>query len=149
MQHAADPNFADAPAMPVYRTGRLLLFAVRRMAVAGLNDAHAAHAIFNHFGIGYRRPLVLIRALMAEISRASQQTVKVAPCCCLRMTGDEAKLLKAVEQVAAAPRQSHALLAELMGTEDCLGVLTTAQAVAQAFLDLGKPLALFPASADE
>lgn len=144
MAESADLNYADAPTVPDLRTARLLLFAIRRMAIAGLDDAHAAHAIFAHFGMSYRRPLVLIRAMMAEIARASQQTVKVAPCCCLRMTSDEATLLKIVEEAADHPRRAHALLTDLMGTPDCLGVLTTAQAVGQAFADLGKPLALFP-----
>lgn len=147
MYHAADRSFADAKPMPDHRTARLLLFAVRRMAVAGLNDAHAAHAILSHFGVSYRRPLILIRAMMAEIARASHQTIKVAPCCCLRMTGDEATLLNAVDHAIDDPRRSHSLLADLMGTPDCLGVLTTAQAVSQAFQDLGKPLALFAAEA--
>ncbi|RJF94151.1 hypothetical protein D3876_01280 [Sphingomonas cavernae] len=119
------------------------------MAVAGLDDAHAAHAVFAHFGMSYRRPLVLIRAMMAEIARASQQIVKVAPCCCLRMTPDEATLLKTVEQAADQPRRAHTLLGDLMGTADCLGVLTTAQAVGQAFADLGKPLALFASTAGD
>lgn len=148
MQESADLNYADAPPVPDLRTGRVLLFVIRRMAAAGLDDAHAAHAVLAHFGMSYRRPLVLIRAMMAEIARASQQTVKVAPCCCLRMTGDEAMLLKTVEQAGEHPRKAHALLTGLMGTADCLGVLTTAQAVSQAFADLGKPLALFPARAN-
>lgn len=143
MAQPADLNYADAPSIPDLRTGRLLLFAMRRMAVAGLDDAHAAHAIFAHFGISYRRPLILIRAMMAEIARASKQTVKVAPCCCLRMTADEAVLLSTVEHAQSHPRRAHTLLSDLMGTPDCLGVLTTAQAVGQAFTDLGKPLALF------
>lgn len=147
MTQSADLNYADAAPIPDLRTARLLLFALRRMAVAGLDDAHAAHAVLSHFGLSYRRPLVLIRAMMAEIARASQQTVKVAPCCCLRMTGDEAALLKVVEEACETPRTAHARLSQLMGTHDCLGVLTTAQAVAQSFADLGKPLALFPASA--
>src|SRR5881628_304358 len=76
-----------APAHP-YR--RLLLFAVRRMAAGGIADAHAAYALFTGFGLGYRRPLILLRALMAEVSRVSAAQLKVAPCCCARMTRDEA-----------------------------------------------------------
>ena len=76
-----------APASP-YR--RLLLFAIRRMAAGGIADAHAAHALFTGFGIGYRRPLILLRALMAEVSRVSTTRLSVAPCCCVRMTRDDA-----------------------------------------------------------
>src|ERR1700761_128514 len=86
-----------APASP-YR--RLLLFAIRRMAAGGIADAHAAHAIFTGFGLGYRRPLVLLRALMAELSRVSTAKLTVAPCCCARMTRDEAMLL---DLIAEAP----------------------------------------------
>jgi hypothetical protein len=126
-----------APASP-YR--RLLLFAVRRMAAGGIDDAHAAHAIFTGFGIGYRRPLVLLRALMAEVSRVSAVRLRVAPCCCPRMTGDEALLLDAVGAAPGDGPGAHRGFARLLRVRDCLGVLTSAQAVAGAFADLGMPL---------
>lgn len=66
-----------APASP-YR--RLLLFTIRRMAAGGIADAHAAHAIFTGFDLSYRRPLILLRALSAELSRVSALQLKVAPC---------------------------------------------------------------------
>lgn len=143
MQEYGDQVFADMAGLPTDQGGRLLIFAMRRMAVGGLHDAHATHSIFAHFGLGYKRPLILIRAMMAEIARASHQTIKIAPCCCPRITTDEANLLQAIEYAEASPRISNATLARLMGTPDCLGVLTTAQAVAQAFHDLGRPLRLF------
>ena len=143
MHDSAEQIFADIAAHPTHQNGRLLVFAIRRMAVGGLHDAHATHAVLAHFGLGYRRPLILMRAMMAEIARASQQTIKIAPCCCLRMTGDEAALLQVIEQACGNPHGAHAMLQQLMGTDACLGVLTTAQAVAQAFHDLGRPLALF------
>jgi len=141
--HSTDDLSAPTRQLPAGRSDRILLFAVRRMAVYGLDDAHAAHAVFAHFGLGYRRPLILIRAMMAEIARASAQTVMVAPCCCTRMTRHEATLLSAVEAGLDDAPRANALLAELMGTPGTLGVLTTAQAVAQSFFDLGKPLSLY------
>jgi hypothetical protein len=142
------PNSADAPAAPLLalpnqRSAQVLLFTIRRMAMFGLDDAHAAHAVFTHFGLRHRRPLVLIRALMAEIARAAQRTVLVAPCCCMRMTGDEARLIEAIETANSDGARSSGAFSELMGTRHTLGVLVTAQAVSQSFFDLGRPLSLY------
>jgi len=126
-----------APASP-YR--RLLLFAIRRMAAGGIADAHAAHAIFTGFGLGYRRPLVLLRALMAELSRVSTAKLTVAPCCCPRMTRDEAMLLDLIAEAPFQPDQVHAAMTGLLHVRSCLGALTSAEAVAAAFTDLGMPL---------
>jgi len=126
-----------APASP-YR--RLLLFAIRRMAAGGIADAHAAHAIFTGFGLSYRRPLVLLRALMAELSRVSAMQLKVAPCCCTRMTRDEAMLLDLIAEAPSRPREVHQALCDLLHLKACLGALGSAEAVANAFADLGMPL---------
>jgi hypothetical protein len=126
-----------APASP-YR--RLLLFGIRRMAAGGIADAHAAHAFFTGFGMGYRRPLILLRALMAELSRVSAARLSVAPCCCARMTRDENILLKSMALAQAEPRTSHDVLRRLLHVRSCLGVLSSAQAVAGAFADLGMPI---------
>ena len=142
MNQPVQETFADIAA-PQGQTARILVFAIRRMATFGLNDAHAAHATLSHFGLSYRRPLILIRTLMAEMARASRQTVMVAPCCCTRITRDEASLLSALSSANSDPAHAHFLLADLMGTPDCLGTVTTAQALAQACQDLGKPLAMF------
>jgi hypothetical protein len=126
-----------APASP-YR--RLLLFAIRRMAAGGIADANAAHAIFTGFGLGYRRPLVLLRALMAELSRVSTAKLTVAPCCCARMTRDEAMLLDLIAEAPFRPEQVHSAMTGLLHVRSCLGALTSAEAVASAFADLGMPL---------
>ena len=128
-----------APASP-YR--RLLLFTIRRMAAAGIGDAHAAHAIFTGFGLGYRRPLVLLRALMGELSRVSTAKLTVAPCCCPRMTRDEAMLLDLIAEAPSQPDHVHDSLSGLLHVRSCLGALSSAQAVATAFADLGMPLHL-------
>lgn len=140
------PDFTDDLAYilpyhaPACASRRLLLFGIRRMASHGLNDAHAASAMIGGFGIGFRRPLVLTRALMAEISRTSAVRLAVAPCCCPRMTGAEAVLLSAVVEARSRPRDMHDALAGALGIRDALGPLITAQALGQAFEDLGRPL---------
>src|SRR3972149_5104254 len=65
---------------------RLLLRVMRLMAIDGINDATAAAALFGHFGGGHRRPLVLMRALMLELSRTSHRQIVLAPPCCGRIT---------------------------------------------------------------
>lgn len=126
--------------LPTDNSQRLLLFGIRRIASAGLNDAHAASAFIGAFGLGFRRPLVLLRALMAEMSRVSNRKVIVAPCCCPRMTEAESVLIGAVTFAILDPHQAHRALTRALGVENCLGALSSAQALGQAFEDLGRPL---------
>lgn len=119
---------------------RLLLLSVRRMGVGGLNDAQAASLMIGAFGLSFRRPLVLVRALMAELARASQRSIMIAPSCCCRMTIAEGVLLRAVATSSAAPRRAHARFCSLCGVDQAIGILSSAQAVAQAFADLGRPI---------
>lgn len=125
---------------PAEENGRLLLFAVRRVATTGLHDAHAANALLCAFGLGYRRPLVLLRALMAELSRISARKIPIAPCCCPRMTADEAVIIEAVAHALDRPHETHERLRATLGVANCLGALSSAQALGQAFADLGRPL---------
>jgi hypothetical protein len=127
----------SAPTSPY---ARLLLFGMRRMAAGGIGDAHAAHSFFTGFGLGYRRPLILTRALMAEVSRVSAIKLVVAPCCCPRMSEAEHVLLGAVASAIADPQGTHDALAGLLKVRDCLGLVTSAQAVAASFADQGMPL---------
>lgn len=127
-------------AVPVVAEQRLLLYALRRMGAHGLNDAHALGALLGCFGRGYRRPLILLRAFMAETSRASRRTIRIAICCCGRMTRDEMLLLDAMMLSLNDPRAAHQSLTKCLGTADCIGTLTSAQALNQAFADLGRPL---------
>jgi hypothetical protein len=129
------PRSAPAPHAP-----RLLLYAIRRMGAHGLRDAHAANALLGAFGLPYRRPLVLIRALLLELARSAKGRIIIAGCCCPRITSDEAWLIEAVSVSTSDPVAARNLLAQCLGTEDCLGALLTAQAVDQAFRDLGRPL---------
>ena len=125
---------------PPEENGRLLLFAVRRVATGGLNDAHVANAFLSAFGLAYRRPLVLLRALMAELSRVSQRKILVAPTCCPRMTGAEGAMMTVISDALDDPHAAHRLLCATLGVENCLGALSSAQALGQAFADLGRPL---------
>jgi hypothetical protein len=119
---------------------RLFLFVMRRMASAGVNDAHAANAMLGAFGRSYRRPLVLMRAMMLELARASSRRIMVAPCCCGKMTTDEAEMMEAVGDALRAPQAAYEAIGALLGNDQALGALTCLQAVAQSYLDLGRPL---------
>lgn len=116
---------------------RLLLYAVRRMSVGGLDDAMAQAAFIGTFGLGYRRPLVLTRLLVTEIARAATQPVMLAPCCCPRVTAAEAAIAGAI---AAEESEAHALLTQVTGTADCLAVASAAFALGEACRDLGRPV---------
>jgi hypothetical protein len=119
---------------------RLLLFGVRQMGSNGLNDASTANAFLNAFGKGFQRPLVLLRALMAEMSGMAAGPIHIAPWCCPRMTGSEAMLLDVMARIRLNPAGSAVLLADLLGVRDAAGITATAQALAYAFADLGLPL---------
>lgn len=119
---------------------RLVLFAVRQMGANGLDDASAAHAVITAFGKDFRRPLVLLRTLMMELSGASNRPIQIAPWCCCRMTPSEGALLAVLEKSLASEDAAHLLLADLLGVRDAAGVLATATALAIAFADAGLPL---------
>ena len=83
-------------ASPADKNRRLLLYCMRRMGAFGLHDAHAANAMLGTFGMAYQRPLVMLRAFMAETTRTSSRKISIAGCCCPRMTFDEARLIDAI-----------------------------------------------------
>lgn len=120
--------------------GRLLLFGLRQMGAHGLHDASAANAFVTAFGRGFQRPLVLLRALVAEISAAAAGPIQIAPWCCARMTAAEATLLDALRCVRTKPKLTELLLSDLLGVRRADGVAATAAAVAEAFADLALPL---------
>lgn len=119
---------------------RLLLFGIRQIGAHGLHDACAAHAFVTAFGKSFQRPLVLLRALMAEMSAASAGPIQIAPWCCPRMTGQEAVLLTVLARIRSQPANAGMLLADLLGVRDASGVAATAHALANAFADLALPL---------
>lgn len=119
---------------------RLALFAIRRMGTHGLADAHAVQAIVGGFGKDFRRPLVLLRALLVELAAAAAWPISIAPCCCPRMTPAEAMLLAVLARAGASPDTAGLLLADLIGVRRADGVLATATALAAAFADAGLPI---------
>lgn len=119
---------------------RLLLFGIRQMGAGGLNDAAAAHAFVTAFGRDFRRPLVLLRSLMAEMSTASAGPIQIAPWCCARMTAAESATIEIIARAPYDPARAQLLLADLLGVRQVDSVLATAHALANAFADLGLPL---------
>ena len=126
--------------LPACANARIVLFAMRRMGANGLADARAAHVMFTAFGQGFRRPLVLMRALMAELASSAAGTIAIAPCCCARMTPAEAALISIVAWVESAPDTARLLTADLLGVRRVENVLMAAGAVATAFADEGRPV---------
>lgn len=132
---------AALPALqPEHPGARLLLFGIRQMGGHGLNDACAAHAFVTAFGKGFRKPLVLLRALMADMAALSHGPIQIAPWCCPRMTGSEAALLAALARVRTNRKAATMLLSDLLGVREVAGVAATARVLAQSFADLGLPL---------
>ena len=127
-------------ALPEDANARLALFAIRRLGAHGLADAHVAHAFMTTFGEGFRRPLVLIRALRHELATTATQPIAIAPCCCPRVTPSEAALLTILTRAASAPCTAWLLLADQLGTRDVGAVLACAEAVAASFADAGRPI---------
>jgi hypothetical protein len=118
----------------------LLLFGIRRSGAQGLHDAATAHAFMTAFGSSFRRPLLLLRALMAELSSTSANAIQIAPCCCPRITAGEAALVEIVGSVETHPERAELLLRDLMGVRHAGGLVATAHLLALAFRDGGRPL---------
>lgn len=127
-------------ALPTCPNARIALFAIRRMGAHGLADARAAHALFTAFGQDFRRPLVLLRALMADLATTAAGQIAIAPCCCARATTAELALLTVLARIETAPATAHLLMADLLGTRTADGPLTAAAAVTAAFADSGRPI---------
>ena len=142
----ADPALAATlgalpHALPGCANARIALFAMRRMGAHGLADARASHALFTAFGEAFRRPLVLLRGLMADLAATATQPIAIAPCCCARATAAERALLTVLARAETRPDTAHLLLADLIAVRRPDGVLASATAVAAAFADAGRPIA--------
>lgn len=141
---AAQPSAALAAALPHRQPQdagrRLMLFAIRRTGAHGLGDAAVAHAFLTAFGAGFRRPLVLLRALMAETSAAAARPITIAPWCCGRMTADEHVLLDVLGCATEHPDRAHFLLADLLGRREAESIFATACLLGIAFAEAGMPL---------
>ena len=64
----------------------------------------------------------------------------IAPACGCRMTTAESMLLGAVARANEKPRLAHDIFRRLCGIEEAVGIVSSAQALAQAFADLGRPI---------
>lgn len=150
MTHTPAPAPAAGPAsatmtalpydMPDCANARVALFAMRRMGANGLGDARATHVLFTAFGEGFRRPLTLLRALMADMAANAAQPIVIAPCCCARMTTSERALLSVLSRVETRSESARLLMQDLLGQRRIDGVLASAAAVAAAFADEGRPI---------
>lgn len=121
---------------------RLALAALRRMGAHGIRDACAALLFIEAFGLHFRKPLVLARAFMVELARASCSTIRLAPCCALRMTEDEARMVGVLATAASNPSCAARHLAQLAGTEEVAAPLSAAAAFNDTLASLGQPLAI-------
>lgn len=119
---------------------RLLLFAFRQIGANGLDDACAAHAFVTAFGKDFRRPLILLRTLMMELSTAATRPIQIAPWCCSRVTPDEGALIAVLQKSLTCEASANLLLSDMLGVRDAAGPLATATALAIAFADMGMPL---------
>ena len=126
--------------LPACPHARIVLFAIRRMGAHGLADARAAHTLFTVFGQDFRRPLILMRTLMADLASHASGQIAIAPCCCARMTVAEAALMTILAQMEMAPGKAHFLMSDLLGVRRVDGVLASAAAVSAAFADEGRPI---------
>jgi hypothetical protein len=117
-----------------------LLLAIRRMGAHGLIDAVAANTFISAFGSGFRRPLVLARAFMAELAATATTTIPIAPCCCARMTWAEEALITAIGHAERRPETARLLLADMMAQRRADAILASAAALCAAFADAGFPI---------
>lgn len=145
------PNSADATTLdkfghalpriqPEDAGTRLILFGIRQIGAGGLNDAATAHAFVTAFGKGFRRPLLLLRTMMAEMSVTASGPIQIAPWCCPRMTPAEGALIDLLATSMTDPGRARLLLADLLGARQVDGILATASALATSFADMGLPL---------
>ena len=129
-------------ALPECGNARIVLFAMRRMGANGLGDARAAHALFTAFGEAFRRPLTLLRGMMADMAASAAAPIAIAPCCCARMTPSERALLAILARVETRVDSARLLMQDLLGQRHVDGVLASAAAVASAFADEGRPVTI-------
>lgn len=123
-------------AAPMCGDTRIILYAFRRMATHGIQDAHAVSALMTAYGMRYRKPLLLLRALLIDIARNSSKTIVVAPCCDPRMTEHENALLKAINEPPVA--EQH--LSVLLDTGKTSIAAATTAALSESLAAMGRPL---------
>ena len=115
MEPTSNPGRLAVHPLPGAAERRTLLVCVRRMAAHGLHDSAASMLMLHAFRLDYRRKLVLLRAFMLELAQASHRTIALAPCCAMRMTADEARIIEVFDCAANDPERAQLSLAELTG----------------------------------
>ena len=135
MNHGRSADLLPLP-LPADRTGRMVLVAMRRMAAHGIRDAHAAWLMLDLFGARFRRPLVLLRAFMLEFAQASHRSIRIAPCCSLRMTQDEGLLIDALNLAADHPHLAEDALVRLSGNPCICEPLSAAAVFSRAVAEI-------------
>ncbi|NBC35167.1 hypothetical protein GTZ99_01180 [Novosphingobium sp. FSY-8] len=118
---------------------RRLLIAARRMAIHGVYDAQAAMLLFCCHGLQFRRSLVLLRALMLDVSAAARAPIQIAPCCVGRMTAHEHALITAIATAGRDTPRAMEALDRLTGGGDSGGLLATTMVLADALRQAGHP----------
>ena len=122
--------------MPLARASQIALIVMRKMVRHGLHDSSVVMLAMAQFGPDFRKPLVLMRALVVELAEASQRRIAIAPCCALGMTRDEGLLLDLVQGAGLAP---YAALTDDAGdtaplaTAEALGAELEALALARGW----------------
>ncbi len=106
--------------LPEGQVDRIVLVCIRRMAAHGIRDAQAALIAIDTFGVNFRRPLVLMRAYIVELAQISQRSIKIAPCCAMRMTRDEGLIIAALSLAGSDLAAADQMLTSLLGN-CCVG----------------------------
>lgn len=128
--------------LPLEGTQRLVLRCVRRMAAHGIRDAQAALWMIDGFGSAFRRPLVLLRAFVAELAQASRRRITIAPCCALRMTLDEGRIVGVLATASDNPACARHHLRLLCDSAEVGAPLSVAATFNADLAALGRPLVL-------
>lgn len=126
--------------LPEDRGGRLMVLAMRRMGANGVNDAAIAHHFLVAFGARFRRPLLMTRVVVHDLSLAARAPIAIAPCCCPRMTAAEAVMVDAAANVFRAPEKTRLLVGDLIDARHPDAVVAAIAAMAGAYLDAGLPI---------
>ena len=127
--------------LPEDRIERSVLFAVRRMAAHGVRDVSAAWLILDLFSTGFRRPLVLLRAFMLELSHAATAPIRMAPCCAPRMTEHEGLIMLALFGAAGDTASAEDALAQLTGSAQVFEPLSAAAVFGRAISEQARRVA--------
>lgn len=121
--------------LPEGHVERIVLVCIRRMAAHGIRDAQAALIAIDTFGVNFRRPLVLMRAYIVELAQISQRSIKIAPCCAMRMTRDEGLIIGALTLAGSDLAAANQTLTSLLGDRCVSEPLSAAALLSRALTE--------------